>query len=381
MHHERVSRRSTRSCGFALAVICVACSSNHATVSAPTRASAGSRTTTAAASTTATTPEPSASSQSKSLCATVTARLAGATASSPAGAFQGHRVVFANRDLTAELLTAHDAFYEQLSPLDRQILAISNAPIGKVALDARLNASALDWTPSEIQQLRTSLTQADQAATASHVTFRLPETIYLAKESAAIYSGSPYTRCSAVFLPGPQPAGVLIHELYHVMSRYNPQIRAALYALVGYRPCRVSLSSVGADLKDIVITNPDTDAFGETCITLPDAVGKPVRYVPLIIGNGPYDGTPEGWTTILDPILVALHDNRPVVINGKTTYRELISPDYMRAVGSNGRGEPFHPEELIAVNLQQALIPNAQASPNFPNAELLRAVKAKLASL
>ena len=184
-----------------------------------------------------------------------------------------------------------------------------------------------------------------------------------------------------MFLPAPQPAAVLIHELYHVMSRNNPQIRRELYALVGYRPCRVSRSSLGADLKDIVITNPDTDAFGETCIRLPDAAGRPVTYLPLLIGNAPYDGTPPGWTIILDPILVALHGNRPVVRNGKTEYREMISPDYMRAVGENGSSEPFHPEELIALNLQQALLPNAAVSPDFPNAQLLDAVKAKFASL
>lgn len=375
-----MSRRSARWCGIAVAVLCIACSSNHATVSTPIRAPAAS-TPSSAAPTTPTTSEPSASARSKALCTNVTARLVGASASSQSGSFQGHRVVFADRGVTAELLIAHDAFYAQLSPLDRQILAISNAPIDPSALDAKLKASALDWTPSEIQELRTSLAQADQAATAAHVTLRLPGTIYLAKESAAIYSGSPYTRCSAVFLPAPQPAAVLIHELYHVMSRYNPQIRPKLYALVGYQRCRVSLSSLGTDLKNIVITNPDTDAFGETCITLPDAVGRPVRYVPLLIGNGPYDGTPGGWTTILDPILVALRANRPVVTNGKTEYREMILPDYMRAVGSNGSSEPFHPEELIALNLQQSLIPNAQASYDFPNAQLLRAVKDRLASL
>jgi hypothetical protein len=349
-------------------------------VSAPTRTPAPSSTT-APASTTTTKPEPRGSARSKSLCATLDARLAGATASLPSGSFQGHRVAFANRDLTAELLTAHDAFYEQLSPLDRQILAVSDAPIDEPALDAKLRASTLDWTPNEIQDLRTALAEADQAATKSHVTFRLPGTIYLAKESAAIYSGSPYTRCAAVFLAGPQPATVLLHELYHVMSRHHPEIRPKLYALVGYRPCRVHLGSLGADVKDIVITNPDTDAFGETCITLPDDSGKPVTYVPLLIGNGPYDGSPSGWNSIFDPILVEVDGNRPVVINGKTKYRQTVSADYMRAVGGNGSGEPYHPEELIAVNLQQALMPSSQASFDFPNAELLRELKAKLASL
>jgi hypothetical protein len=338
-------------------------------------------TTTVRASTTTTTVEPSGSARSKSRCVTLDARLAGATAALPSATFQGHRVVFANRDLTAELLTAHDAFYDQLSPLDRQILAASSAPVENPALDTKLRASGLDWTASEVRALRTSLTRADQVAAAAHVTFRLPDPIYLAKESAAIYSGSFYTRCSAVFAPAPPTAGVLIHELFHIMSRYNPEIRAELYTLVGYRPCRVRLSSLGADLRDVVITNPDTDAFGETCVTLPEDAGPPVTYVPLLLGDGPYDGTPDGWNLILDPVLVEVRADRPVVISGKTQYRPMILPDYLRAVGENGSGEPFHPEELVALNLQQALVPNAQAAPDFPNVQLLRTVREKVASL
>jgi hypothetical protein len=69
------------------------------------------------------------------------------------------------------------------------------------------------------------------------------------------------------------------------------------------------------------------------------------------------------------------------VRDGKTKYREMITPDYMRAVGENGSSEPFHPEELIALNLQQSLIPNAAASQDFPNAQLLDAVRREFASL
>ena len=138
---------------------------------------------------------------------------------------------------------------------------------------------------------------------------------------------------------------------------------------------------MGDDLKEVVITNPDTDAFGETCITLPNPAGQPVDYLPLVVGNGVYDGTPAGWTNILDTILVELHERRPVVVDGKTKYRPMVLPDYERAVGGNGLDEPMHPEELIALNLEQALIPDSRAAFDFPNAQLVRTVKDKFASL
>src|SRR6185503_8012387 len=114
VHHERVVRRPAR-WGSAFLLLCVACSSNPPTVSAPTSGPSASRTTSAASTTTTT--EPSGAARSRSLCTNLTPRFAGAAASSPSSAFQGHRIVFANRDMTAELLTARDAFYEQLSPL------------------------------------------------------------------------------------------------------------------------------------------------------------------------------------------------------------------------------------------------------------------------
>jgi hypothetical protein len=297
----------------------------------------------------------------------------------PAATFQGHRVVMASRDLTGDLLTADDSFFRQMSALDRRILALSAAPVDKQAVIQHLRDTAQDWTPGEVNALRSSLAEAEQAANAAGIEFGLPQTVYLAKSPADLYSGSPHTRCATVFMPEPQPASILLHELYHVMSRLHPEIRAGLYALVGFDACHVDLRDLGPDVRDVVITNPDTEAFGEACITL-QGPGGPTRYTPLNIGQGAYDGTFDGWLHVFEPILVEVRDEKPVVAGGKTSSRPL-GPDYLDAVGGNGSREPFHPEELIALNLTQAVLPLPGTAPDFPNEQLVAQVKERLADL
>ena len=292
--------------------------------------------------------------------------------------FQGHKVVFADVALTSKLLTSRDSFYEQMSPLDRQILAVSKDPIDNVKLDADLTKAARNWDSIEISEMRATIAEAQRRADSAGVNFKLPSTIVLAKTSAEIYSGSPYTRCATVFSSGTMLPSVLLHEFVHIVSRYNPEFRATLYPMVGYAPCIVSLSSLGDDVRSRVITNPDTEAFGEYCITLKNDAGLPTQYVPLLIGTGEYSGKADGWTEILDPVLVEVVNDNAVVIDGVTSRTALFTQQYMEAVGLNGEFEPFHPEELVAINLAGAIVPEDGI---FPNRGLVADVKAAFIAL
>lgn len=314
----------------------------------------------------------------KAACEKITTDLESQLAGLSSATFQGHKVVIADNALTAKLLTSRDSFYAQLSPLDRQILAVSKDPIDGAELDAALSKAARDWDSLEVSDIRANIADAERRANAAGVKFKLPDTIVLAKTDSAMYSGSPYTRCSTVFSSGTLLPAVLLHELEHIVSRYNPEFRATLYPLVGYQPCKVSLNSLGEDVRPRVITNPDTEAFGEYCITLNNDAGQPTKYVPLLIGTGTYSGEPEGRTEILDPVLLEVVDNKAVVVGGVTSRTELHTRQYMEAVGLNGEFEAFHPEELIAINLAGAIVPEEGI---FPNRALVRAVKAAFIAL
>jgi hypothetical protein len=89
-----------------------------------------------------------------------------------------------------------------------------------------------------------------------------PETITLIKTTGAEESGAFYTRGSSIVFPqaelanGKTPAEqILCHELFHVLSRANPELREAAYNAIGYEACdEVEFPET---LRSRKITNPD----------------------------------------------------------------------------------------------------------------------------
>ena len=293
------------------------------------------------------------------------------SAAAKAVTFQKSTVTFINAKETALMLLANDPYRAQLSPTDRQILAVSGKPVSAQALDASLSKAGRDFTEKETAMVTAALATAAKRLAGIGVTLRLPPTIKIAKHDAAIFSGSPYTRANVVFLndafvdavPAPLLATVMAHELSHIASRVNPMARAAVYKLVGFTPCSVPLSSIGGDLRDRIITNPDTEDFGKFCIRLPEQ-STTKWYTNLIIASAPITGANFG--EVLRPVLIEVNTagTSAVVINGKTSVRQLDEA-YAKAIGGNGLEEPFHPEEIVAINLQVAL--DGQPTKGSPN--------------
>ena len=298
--------------------------------------------------------------------------------------FQQSTVSFATPSETATLLTANDAYRQQLSPTDRQLLAVSTKQVTPSAMDLSLRAAAREFTATEKTAIGTALADADTRLTAKGIALNLPANVVIAKHDGAIFDGSPYTRTNTVFLNdrflasvGSRPqylASTLAHELWHIASRAHPELRAAVYKLVGFLPCNVPLSSIGNDIRSKIITNPDTEDFGRFCISLPDGAAQK-RYTNLIIATGPVTGSNFG--EILKPVLVEVNltATAAVVKFGKTSVRDLDFA-YGKAIGGNGLDEPYHPEEIVAKNLETALA--GKASPMSPNLDLANRVAAQL---
>jgi hypothetical protein len=210
------------------------------------------------------------------------------------------------------------------------------------------------------------------------LSLRLPPVVTLVKNDPRVYSGLPYTRATAVFTPQPLDPATLVHELWHVESRANHAKVAPLYAMVGYTPCSAPFASVGSDVTDVVITNPDTELFGEYCVTLENTSGKPTPYTPVVIANAPFDGSPEGFGHILDVALLEVDPatGQVVIEGGKTSRRAMFEPAtfraYAEAIGGNGLDEPFHPDEIIASSLGSKIrIVSDQSDPAITNPRLL----------
>lgn len=141
------------------------------------------------------------------------------------------------------------------------------------------------WTADEVDYLRARLHRLQDRARALHLDVDLPERIVLVKTTGFEEGGaSGYTRGDNIFLNRTRLSGELVaHELFHVISRYNPARVSAAYETLGFTPCNeVSYQS------EFRITNPDAPFLRHYLQV--NARGERHDVVLVMVASRPYDG-------------------------------------------------------------------------------------------
>jgi hypothetical protein len=336
------------------------------------------------------------------------------------GRVGGCAVVAAGATTGSRLLASADAFVERMSPFDRQVRL--NVPAGALTVTreaylAFAGAQAMDWTPAEVDALGRVV--ADVGALLSRWDVALPATVHLVRTTGREEGHAAYTRGDGVvalpaakvasLAPGAVPgsprypraderrlADLVVHELFHLVSKHDPARRRALYALVGYRQLdhEVELPAVPwpapespALLPDLRITNPDAPAL-DVCISMrvPEgpsrsAEGGVERWLaPVLVAPGPYVGGDlfdhvRWWFLAVEPgaagrwKAVVGDDGRPLA--HRMDDASPLWPQYRALVGGNATGQLFHPEEIVAENVV--------ALARLPSLGVLAGIEAELA--
>ncbi|MGA4849520.1 hypothetical protein ACOBQB_25880 [Streptomyces sp. G5(2025)] len=325
------------------------------------------------------------------------------------GTIGSTRVIAASPATGRERLGSVDDFVATLSDFDRRARVCLTDPGTTVDTALYLDyvtAQVMPWTREETDVLAKVTADVDALLTGRWPDL-LPPVVHLVKTTGQEESRAAYTRhTDTVVLPaakitpalGPAPGGdplfprstttglrdILLHELFHVISKNTPRLRGALYGLIGYTrlDAAVPLPDVPwpspaspTTLPDLKVTNPDSPNL-DVSITLPVPPGpetgagaEPTErpLLPVLTANGPYRGGSffsyitwsffalkqdrTGWTVDEGP------DGRPlsyVMTPGSDLWER-----YLERVGRNAQGELFHPDEVIAQNfVPAALLPS-----------------------
>ena len=256
-----------------------------------------------------------------------------------------------------ELLAARDEFALALSPLDRQ-LRLKRAD--EVALERWLEftaGEARDFSPAEVQRVKAALEGVSQRI--ARFKLQLPDKIVLVRTTGKEEGNAAYTRQAAIILPEKvlayprqQLESLLLHELFHLISRHDPALRSKLYAIVGFRPCnRIELPEAWEARR---ITNPDAPHVD--CYIELEVEYRKLLAAPLLYGTPPkYDAQRGGslFDYLTFKLLVLrkegqrlipeLMDGRPVVIDPRGI------DDFTRQIGKN-TNYIVHPDEILADN-------------------------------
>ncbi len=169
-------------------------------------------------------------------------------------------VHFATQIEGRQILTARDDYVQRLSPFDRSARMKTDRAISETEFLAFVGRNVVDWTNGEMETVQAAVEAL--APPLRDLRLSWPQTIQLVKTTGAEEGNAAYTRATAIVLPRSELGKgrdhlkkLICHELFHILSRQNPELREKLYAIIGFTKCNeIKLPPALGRRK---ITNPD----------------------------------------------------------------------------------------------------------------------------
>jgi len=278
-------------------------------------------------------------------------------------------------------LAEPDAAIDSQSPFDRCArvgLPQDRVTVSKDMYLSFLTTQVMEWDDFEIGQL-TKIIESLRPVFAG-IGMDLPDRVWLIKTTGREEAAAAYTRgFDTVALPSnmvaslmelPQGgdslhpahssaylADIITHELFHIMSKNNPSIRAELYSELGFKELTAPLdfphdiAPSGLPYSALKITNPDAPLLNVSINLRPSAGTTEVAMVPALMSRTPYVG--GAFFETLEWIFFELdntgsswqRDNK-----GRVIVRQSgpLMPQYYAKIGRNLSEELFHPDEILA---------------------------------
>jgi hypothetical protein len=282
-------------------------------------------------------------------------------------------VGFADGAQAREILETNDAWMQSTGPVQRSALMRQTVAASPGAFAAWQGAAVRTWNAADQERWRQAWRQI--APDLNRLSLPLPPQVVLISTTGAESENTPHTRSNAVVLPLHANAGaftdaeLLAHELFHVMTRYAPDLRDSLYALVGFEP--VNELRWPQAWKTQRISDQDAPHCSHAMrVTL---AGKPTLIMPVVVAAHVHAARAGAAPQTLEDLAqVRLLEIAPGVgalpstarMNGAQPVWHRVDdvPEYRLRLGAN-TDYIVHPEEALADNFMFLVSHRAVADP------------------
>ncbi len=292
-------------------------------------------------------------------------------------------VAFASSDEGKRILMTPDDFIQRLSVFDRAARMKTDKDVSETDFLKFVGNNVLPWTEREKQMVESAFQGIQSRLEALSLSF--PEKIFIVKTTGNEEGGAAYTRGNAIVIPKAILSEntmtiqkLICHELFHILSRANPNLQERLYETIGFTKCNEI--EFPAMLKSRKITNPDAPK-NDHCIRL-QVDGKASWVVPILFASmEKYDVSRGGeffnylqFQFLLversgdSPLVRPLYDGRyPRVVD----MRQVSG--FIEQVGRNTE-YIIHPEEILADNFALLVLEER----NLPSPNVIKKISAVL---
>jgi hypothetical protein len=229
-------------------------------------------------------------------------------------------------------------------------------------LKTSLESDMAPFTEKEINLLRSQLGIIRQWCSDCKSGL-MPDTLYLVKVKGSHFGGGTfYTRGKAIVIPEPAIQNpnlaalrrTLLHELFHIYSRYHPQKKKDLYQLIGFEKVADSLSWPRA-LSERVLMNPD--GMDQRFAIQLDETSQYV--IPLLLSQDScFVKGKTGYFAYARLKLVPLTIEKKGLLASPSPEKTLNYPDYPSFLEqvSDNTSYIIHPDEIMADNFALLMI-------------------------
>lgn len=266
-------------------------------------------------------------------------------------------VRFAGEAEAKEILAADDPFIAALSRFDLQCRLRTDQEVAVADYKAFVVQHVRPWQAEEAETVQRAI--AGLQARLQKFRLPLPPIIRFVRTTGEEEAEAAYTRGDAIVLPTKvmrypptQLQRLLLHELFHVLSRRDGALRARLYGIIGFEVCEpIDLPPSLAPRK---ITNPDAPLV-DCVITLAMPDGRTHTGAPVLYASRDYDAQRGG--TIFQALnfrllLVEKRSGRwqPLLKSGEPVVISVRDEAaYLDKIGKN-TNYVIHPDEILADN-------------------------------
>lgn len=275
---------------------------------------------------------------------------------------------FAGQAEARKILAEPDVFIRAMSAYERSARMRTSAPVSTEAFLAHAAGAAREWEPQEMAKVSAAL-DALRPRLTPYTRF-LPNPVWLIKTDGSEENGSAYTRGSAIILPPRKLdyttdalVGLLAHELFHILSQFNPRLRDLLYAAAGFERCGPVI--LPEPLQSHRVTNPDAP-WNEHFICI--RCSEQEHTVLPVLYSLAEDPSQEGFFKAMIFRFLALEcvegSYQAQYSGGQPLIFDPAAVEgFFEQVGRN-TDYLIHPEEILACNFTLLVLPQpAVASP------------------
>ena len=288
-------------------------------------------------------------------------------------------IKFTTVDEAAQHLSQIDRFIHATSQFDRDS-RLKQSGVSQQQLADYAAAQALAWDENETAKLTEVMQRLKPKFDRYSIPF--PNIVLLIKTTGQEEGNAAYCRGNAIILPKSKVAGdhldklerLMAHELFHIHSSHNQDLRSELYQIIGFTTCNTI--QLPQSLKHRKITNPDAPRFD--CVIELEVEDKQVNATPVLFASvDQYDPkssktffqyltfkimvvkkTTKGWAALLI-------ENQPRMLDPKSV------ESYFDQIGRN-TGYIIHPDEILADNFVHMVL----GSESLANPEIVEKMKA-----